>query len=140
MKRFQFKVFFTGCITLLIWPFSVSSAETKPLVGSQVAGNMDVASMLFSLLMVLAVIFLSAYLLKRFNVVQQQNNSLKVVSTLVLGNKEKVVVVQVADKQLLLGVTAQQITLLDTLETPLETNIKQPAEFSKTLATFLKKQ
>jgi flagellar protein FliO/FliZ len=79
-------------------------------------------------------------LLKRFNVVQQQNNSLKVVSTLVLGNKEKVVVVQVADKQLLLGVTAQQITLLDTLETPLETNIKQPAEFSKTLATFLKKQ
>jgi flagellar biosynthetic protein FliO len=94
--------------------------DETSLVGSHVSTNMNAASMLLSLLMVLFVIVVSAFLLKRFNLVQTGNADLKVISSLALGNKEKVIVVQVGKKQLLLGVTAQQITLLESLDEPIK--------------------
>ncbi len=94
--------------------------DKTSLVGSHVSTNMNAVSMLLSLLMVLFVIVVSAFLLKRFNLVQTGNADLKVVSSLALGSKEKIIVVQVGKKQLLLGVTAQQITLLESLEEPIK--------------------
>jgi len=94
--------------------------DKTSLVGSHVSTNMNAASMLLSLLMVLFVIVISAFLLKRFNLVQTGNADLKVISSLALGNKEKVIIVQVGKKQLLLGVTAQQITLLESLDEPIK--------------------
>ncbi|GAA0815648.1 hypothetical protein GCM10009111_14250 [Colwellia asteriadis] len=93
--------------------------QDAPQVGKHVMANMDAGSMILSLLMVLALIIVSAFVLKRFNLVQQGGSQLKVITSLSLGAKERVVVVQAGDKQLLLGVTAQQISLLDTLEEPL---------------------
>jgi flagellar protein FliO/FliZ len=121
-------------------PSLVSAQDSVAGVGSQVAGNMDAMSMVLSLLMVLALIVASAYLLKHFNLMPQQNSALKLVTSLALSNKEKVVVLQVADKQLLLGVTAQQITLLDTLEQPIVVNKAVTTDMSQSLVKWLKKR
>lgn len=127
---------------LLVFAVNSIAAETakKVEVGKHVAANMDAMSMILSLLMVLAVIVISAIILKRFQGVQQSFNGLKIITSLHLGSKEKLVVVQSGDKQLLLGVTSQQITLLETLEKPLVTGQENSFDFSHSLAKFLKQK
>jgi len=105
-------------------------------VGRHVMGNVDAGSMILSLLAVLVAIVIAAWLLKKMQVGGTTVNGLKVITSLNLGAKEKVVVVQVGDKQLLLGVTGQQINLLDTLAEPIEIKSGVPIEISQTLARF----
>jgi len=93
--------------------------KEAPEVGKHVMANTDAGSMILSLLMVLALIFVSALVLKRFNFTQQNNGQLKVVASLSLGVKERLVVAQVGEQQLVLGVTPQQITLIKSLEEPI---------------------
>jgi len=93
-----------------------------PEVGKHVMANTDVGSMILSLLMVLALIFISALILKRFNFTQKNTGQLKVIASLSLGVKERLIVVQVGEQQLVLGVTSQQITLIKSLEEPITSN------------------
>ena len=108
-------------------------------VGKHVTANMDAMSMILSLLMVLAVIVVSAVILKRFQGVQHNLKGLKIVTSLHLGAKEKLVVVQNGDKQFLLGVTAQ-ITLLETLDEPIVTGQEKSIDFAQSIAKFLKQK
>jgi len=108
-------------------------------VGRHVMGNIDAGSMIVSLLLVLFAIVISAWLLKKLQVGGNTVNSLKVVTSLNLGSKERLVVVQVGEKQLLLGITGQQINLLDTLEEPIEVKSGVPIDLSQTLARFTRK-
>lgn len=114
-----------------------ASVADKPQVGKHVMTNMNAGSMILSLLMVLGLIIVCALILKRFNLTQQSASQLKVVTTLRLGTKEQVVVVQVGDKQLLLGVTSQQITLLETLPEPINHQGSETAELPKNILSFL---
>ncbi|XPF96166.1 flagellar biosynthetic protein FliO [Colwellia sp. RE-S-Sl-9] len=120
---------------------STSFAEEKTVqVGKHVTASTDPVTMILSLFLVLLVVIASAYLLKKFQITAQGNNQgLKVVTSVHLGTKERVVVVQVADKQLVLGVTANQITLLDTLDKPLETGKSATEFFDKSVVNMLKK-
>jgi len=119
----------------------LTSVDTVPVeVGKHVTANMDAMSMILSLLMVLAVIVISAMILKRFQGVRHTVNGLKIVTSLHLGSKEKLVVVQAGDKQLLLGVTTQQITLLETLDKPLVNSKENSVDFAQTLVKLLKKK
>ena len=113
------------------------SNNDKPKVGSHVMANMDAGSMIMSLLMVLALIIICAFVLKRFNLTQQGVSQLKVVTSLSLGAKERVVVIQAGEQQLLLGVTAQQVTLIERLEEPLATQTMKATELPKNLMSFL---
>ena len=118
----------------------VSFAEEKTVeVGKYVNPSTDATTMILSLLIVLMVVVASAYLLKKFQVTTQKSHQhLKVVTSLHVGTKERVVIVQVADKQLVLGVTANQITLLDTLDCPLEPTKSTSEPFDKSIVTMLK--
>ena len=98
------------------------AVKETPEVGKHVIANTDAGSMILSLLMVLALIGVSAYVLKRFNVIQQQSGQLKVVASLSLGVKERIVVAQVGEQQLVLGVTSHQITLIKNLEEPIDSS------------------
>lgn len=93
----------------------------QPEVGKHVMANMDAGSMILSLLMVLALIVICALILKRFNLTQHSASQLKLVTSLSLGTKERVVVIQAGKQQLLLGITAHQITVLERLAEPLST-------------------
>jgi flagellar protein FliO/FliZ len=109
-------------------------------VGKHVAANMNSMSMIMSLLMVLAVIVISAMILKRFQGVRQTHHGLKIVTSLHLGAKEKLVVVQAGDKQLLLGVTTQQVTLLETLDEPLVNATENSVDFAQSLVKLFKQK
>jgi len=113
--------------------------EKTPEVGKHVMANMDAGSMIVSLLMVLALIIVSAFVLKRFNLTQQNSSQLRVIASLSLGAKEKVIVVQIGEEQLVLGVCPAHISLLKTLETPIESQTVKSAVLSGGLVNFLQK-
>jgi flagellar protein FliO/FliZ len=111
--------------------------SNQPEVGKHVMANMDAGSMILSLLMVLVLIVISAFVLKRFNLTQHDGSQLKVLASLSLGTKERVVVIQAGKQQLLLGVTAQKITLLDHLAEPLIAKNLDTTELPKNILSFL---
>jgi len=115
------------------------TSPKKVEVGRHVMGNMDAGSMIVSLLLVLLAIVIAAWILKKLQVGGSTANGLKVITSLNLGSKERLVVVQVGEKQLLLGLTGQQINLLDTLDEPIEIKSGVPVELSQTLARFTRK-
>ena len=109
-------------------------------VGRHVAtNNLELSSMLLSLLAVLAMIFLAASVLKKFKLGAQLGGELKVITSLHIGTKERLVVVEVAGKQLLLGVTANNISILQELEQPLSRQQAMPVDFGASLSKLLKK-
>jgi len=118
---------------------TVTASEQAPEVGKHVMANMDAGSMVLSLLMVLALIIISALVLKRFNLAQQNTKQLSVVASLSLGAKERLVIVQVAEQQLVLGVTAQQITLIDNLAEPIVATTETSLPMAGNVLAFLQK-
>ena len=82
------------------------------------APDLAVGSMIASLLLVIACIFVFAFLMKKSNLIHNGRGKtlIKVIATQPLTNKGRVQVIEVGEKRYLLGVTEQQINLLDTLE------------------------
>ncbi|WP_430459780.1 flagellar biosynthetic protein FliO [Thalassolituus sp. LLYu03] len=76
---------------------------------------------MFFLLITLVLIVGLAWIVSKTRGVQlaQGQGKVRVVATLPLGMKEKIAVIQVGDKQMVVGVTAQQITHLGDLDEPL---------------------
>ncbi len=69
------------------------------------------------------------------------HNGLKIVGALSLGQRERVIVVQAGDEQLVLGVTANQINTLHVLATPLSTGgSEEIGDFRQKLSAALKRQ
>jgi flagellar protein FliO/FliZ len=116
-----------------------SVIEKTPEVGKHVNSSMDVGSMIMSLLMVLALIIVSGFVLKRFNLTQQNSNRLSIVANLSLGAKERVVVLQIGEEQLVLGVSAQQVSLLKTLDKTLDIQTGKAVALSSGVLSFLQK-
>ena len=72
------------------------------------------------LIVVVAAIFCFAWLLKRLKLTQHsQHGLLKVVAGLPLGTRERIIVLQVGEEQLLLGLSPGRIEKLHTLAVPL---------------------
>lgn len=100
----------------------------------------DLATTLGALVLVIGVIFGLAWALKRMQVpsLMGAKSGLKVVSQLPLGQKERVVVLDVNGEQVLVGVTPQQITLIKSLENPI-TEVESTKSFSSQFNQILKK-
>jgi len=120
---------------------------TEPLLAAaepSVASTGALATRVFlGLVLVLALMFALAWLAKRMRLAPGAIGSAGVIRTLAvssLGNREKLLLVQVGEEQLLLGVTSQQITLLHELKTPidLEKSATKPA-FSQFMQHWLVK-
>ena len=136
-------IFFMFVMMMPAWGESTEKVIEPyiPEVGKHVAGNMDATTMILSLLLVLVLIVASASVLKKFNVTNTSStNALKVITSLHLGSKEKLVVVQIGSKQLLLGVTSQQINVLETLEDPIEVNTPVNQKFAESIQKLLNKK
>jgi flagellar protein FliO/FliZ len=109
----------------------MSEALSVPEVASTLANNTltrtsdpsnvaTLANMVGGLIVVLAVIFLLAYIVKRLNLVPSNGGVIKTIAVTPIGQREKVVLVEVNGQQYLLGVTSQQINLLDKLAAPVD--------------------
>ena len=73
------------------------------------------------LVLIVAIIFVLAWLVKRFNLNQQSSSGLiRVVAGLSIGTRDRIVLLQVGDEQILLGLTPGRIEKLHTLAQPLD--------------------
>lgn len=103
-----------------------------------------------ALMLMVGLILGLAWLMKRFaNPLFQQQKQLRLIASLSLGVKEKIILVEVSGKQLVLGVTPQQITSLHVIDNPVQdepiTNFEKSSseknitsDFSKKLMEILK--
>ena len=70
-----------------------------------------------------------------------QNPVLKVVASMPLGTRERLMLVSVGDKQILLGVTATQISNLHVFDYPVVVDDKEPgSDFSQKLMAILQQK
>ncbi len=85
----------------------------------------SIVQIVLSLLMVLAAIVLVAWMLKRMNLTQKGNiNGLKIITSVAVGQRERVVVLEIADTWLVVGIAPNQIRTLHTL--PKSTDVSEP--------------
>ena len=83
--------------------------------------NVDLVQILTALAGVIALIVAAAWLMRRMgNVTGQRNEQLRVVAALSMGARERVVLMQVGEQQLLLGVAPGRIQTLHVLDQPLD--------------------
>ncbi|KQB53234.1 flagellar assembly protein FliO [Pseudomonas endophytica] len=132
---------------LLALPLSALAAEpvvsaTAPVAASSLGGQL--AQLVLGLLLVLGLIFALAWLLRR---VQQagprQGQVIELISSRALSARDRLVLVQVGNEQILLGLTPGRITPLHVLKEPVEVESNaQPAtpEFAKRLMEILGQQ
>ena len=105
----------------------------------------DVGTMLMGLTAVLGVIFLLAWLSKRFNIAAPGGGgNMRMISAMSMGQKEKIVLVEVEGQKLLLGVTPNQISCLKELGRSEEAGtasvngVATKTEFSERISSLLK--
>lgn len=109
-----------GVSAVLLSTFSpLTWAQEK---ASTLGSTSNILSVFLSLLLVIAIIFALAFIMRRFNVAQAGQGQMHVVASMMAGQKEKIMVIQVGDEQHLLGVTAHNINHLAKLDEPLSTN------------------
>ena len=144
MKRFLW--------ALLALPLSVLAAEpstatavpaaTAPMVNSGVAGQLT--QLVFGLLLVLGLIFFLAWLLRR---VQQagpagRGQVIELIGSRALGPRDRLMLVQVGNEQILLGLSPGTITALHVLKEPVQvpsSSEKATPEFAQHLLKILGK-
>jgi flagellar protein FliO/FliZ len=99
--------------------------------------DLAVGSMIASLLLVIACIFIFAFLMKKSNLIHNGRGKtlIKVIATQPLTNKGRVQIIEVGKKRYLLGVTEQQVNLLDTFVVP-ENEIADESLSEKQLSPF----
>lgn len=79
-----------------------------------------------TLILMVGLILGLAWLARRFaKPLFQQNKQLRLIASLSLGVKEKIILVEVEGKQLVLGVTPQQITSLHVMNIPVRQDLDQ---------------
>lgn len=96
------------------------------------------SSWLLSSLIVIGLILVLGFLLKKSKLATAiGGGQMRVIASLPVGYKEKLLVVKVGEQQLLVGVTPQQVNFLYRLEAPLDEN--QPQAFSQQLGKLMGK-
>lgn len=99
---------------LLSMPLMAMAAEpagkaATPMAGSDIAGQLG--QLLLGLLLVIGLIFLLAWLLRRMQQLAPRGNQvIKLLATQALGPRDRLVLVQVGSEQILLGLSAGRIT------------------------------
>lgn len=120
---------------------AVFSSHVSAMEESLSNPDFALGSLLASLLLVIACIFLFAFLMKKTNLLKngQGKNAMKVVATLPLTNKGRVQIVELNGQHYLLGVTEQNISLLDKYSKPLTADEPTTKEVHTSFATLLSK-
>ena len=134
------------CSLVLLAPWVALAAEpaTKtvaaPIAGSDIGGQL--VQLMLGLLVVVGLIFALAWLLRRVQQIGPRGNqAIKLVSSQILGPRDRLLLVQVGSEQILLGISAGRITPLHVLKEPVQLSDGEPAtpEFAQRLMELLGK-
>ncbi|MBJ2246958.1 MULTISPECIES: flagellar biosynthetic protein FliO [Pseudomonas] len=132
---------------LLALPLSALAAEpvaqaaaAAPVVSSGVGGQLT--QLVLGLLLVVGLIFVLAWLMRRVQSIGPGNAQvIELVGSRALGPRDRLVLVQVGEEQILLGITPGRITPLHVLKTPVDAAKTEAAtpEFAQRLMELLGK-
>ncbi len=127
-----------------IAPLSVVAAEVATPAASLSTSSMSgqLIQLLLGLLLVIGIIFLLAWLLRRVQqIVPREGQVIKIVATQALGPRDRLVLVQVGGEQILLGLSPGSITSLHVMNEPVHLPDAEPAstEFAQRLMELLGK-
>ncbi|WP_239254909.1 flagellar biosynthetic protein FliO [Candidatus Nitrotoga sp. M5] len=106
-------------ITCFFKPLLATAQDTRPAYTPPPPVSMSSGSIMqviFSLLLVLAAVVLVAWILKRINLPQHAaGNLIKVQATVAVGQRERIVLVEVNDTWLVVGVAPGQVRTLHSM-------------------------
>jgi flagellar protein FliO/FliZ len=102
-------------LAFLLLPSISLAAEDAPAsaVREDVLTSQAIMQVLLGLALVIAIIFILAWVLRRVSNLQQSHQKMKIVSSLSLGTRERAVLIEVGDRQVLLGVSPGSVSLLE---------------------------
>ena len=127
-------------VALVIFAASGTAAGATSAPDPMAAGSLF--QLLFGLIVVLIAIGVTALLLRRLGRLPQGAGALRVIAGLSLGARERAVLIQVGDKQILLGVAPGRVQALHVLDRPVDTAAPGPGlagGFAERLAQLMKK-
>lgn len=142
MKRFLWALLALPLSALAAEPVATTAAVAAPVVNSGIAGQLT--QLVFGLLLVLGIIFFLAWLLRR---VQQagpagKGQVIELIGSRALGPRDRLMLVQVGNEQILLGLSPGTITALHVLKEPVpvpSTSEKATPDFAQQLLKILGK-
>lgn len=119
----------------------VSAQDATPAVTPPVVMTTGLLQITLNLLLVLAAIVILAWLFKRVQGVgQPAAGQLNVSATLPLGPKDRILLVDIGDEQIVVGASAAGLTTLHVMRTPLGPQTPAPpAAFKDKLAAALRR-
>ena len=97
-----------------------------------------IGQIVISLALVVGLVILLAFLYKKMQLKMPGSKHFRIVATLNVGTRERLLVIEIQGKQRVIGVTANSVNFLFELETPL-TEEKLASDFHTQLQSFLKK-
>ena len=128
--------------TLAAEPSASLAPAATPMLASSGSLSAQLGQMLFGLLLVIGLIFLLAWLLRRVQRIGPRGTQvIKLLASQALGPRDRLVLVQVGSEQVLLGLSAGRITPLHVLKDPVHLPDSEPAsaEFAQRLMEILGK-
>jgi flagellar protein FliO/FliZ len=109
--------FLGGWLLFLPWSAGVALPADASVQRARTVASADIAQWSLGLLIVLAAFFLCIWFVRKFSGFSASGaDRMRVIDGLSLGMREKVVLLQVGRKQLVLGVTPGRIQTLEVLE------------------------
>jgi len=137
-----------------IQPTSIQPASTQPApvtpfyqnannATSPIGSGGHLLNVTLGLMAIIGLIFALSWFVKRFTQGAISGNShIKMLSAMPLGTRERIVLIEVGNEQLLLGVTASTVNTLHVLSSPIVVADKKDitSEFSKKLMAILQQK
>ncbi|MBX2883465.1 MAG: flagellar biosynthetic protein FliO [Granulosicoccus sp.] len=138
------RLFFYSCVLLVLLcvPQPVFPADASPATLGATFSWVYILKLIAALGAVIGFFALFAMVMRRSQGFGQATGSgLSIVASLSLGTRERLVVVQAGQKQILVGITQTQINPLSELDTPIAvSNDEQPESFKANLDKILGKK
>lgn len=108
-----------GVVAGVFGALSPNAAVAEEVANGRPDTLMSMATLGLGLLVVLALIFACAWLVRRMNGLTGMNNqSMKIVSVMALGTRERIALIDVAGTQILVGITPSAIRTLHVFDEP----------------------
>ncbi|MFD2229930.1 flagellar biosynthetic protein FliO [Alkalimarinus sediminis] len=119
----------------------ILAPKDNKVVSSPGVNSSDWLKAILGLIAVVALIFAIAWFVKRFTGLAVSNQQqMRIISAIPVGTKERIALIEVAEKQLLVGITQHNINLLHSFEEPVvNKNDKTAVDFSSRLQAILSK-
>lgn len=133
----------TFVLLLPSWVLAQEAQAPKAEVDAPTGAGTHLFNVALGLVLIVALILVLAWFLRRFGQGGAFNSkSMKILATLPLGTRERLLVVDVGGQQILLGVTPSEITSLHVFETPVidPEQAGGSSEFSQKLMSVLQKK